>query len=68
VVPGAATNLIAVKVTDAGRAAALLRQHGFRVAAGDVFGAPNLVRLSVTRGEALTEALEQLAAMDEEQN
>lgn len=68
VVPGAATNLIAVKVTDAARAAALLRQHGFHVAAGDVFGAPNLVRLSVARGEALSEALEQLAAMDEEQN
>lgn len=68
VVPGATVNLVAVKMNDAAGAAAALNGLGFHVASGEVFGVPDLIRLSVTRSEAITQALGQLAAMDEEQN
>ena len=52
----------------ADRAVAALRQEGFYVASGEVFGVPNVLRFSVTRDEMLTDALGQLGSLDEEHN
>lgn len=67
-VHGGTVNLLAVRVKKADRVTAALQQQGFDIAIGKAFGAPDVLRFAVTRGEAVAEALGQLGIMDEERN
>ncbi len=58
---GASVNLIALRVPDVAQAGAVLHHNGFGFVDGADFGAPGVLRLSVTADEAIVEALKQLA-------
>jgi octopine/nopaline transport system ATP-binding protein len=58
---GVAVNLIALRMPDVAQAGAVLRNNGFGFVDGADFGAPGVLRLSVTADNAIIEALRQLA-------
>ncbi len=56
VLPGAAVNLLALRLRDSERANARLREKGLEVAWGEEFGAPGVLRLAMTSESALAKA------------
>ncbi len=55
--PGKAVNLLALRLRESGAVKAHLQEKGLRVAWGEDFGAPGVVRLALTAEDALAEAL-----------
>jgi len=58
---GVSANLVALRLPDPEQAKVVLREAGFSFADGADFGAPGVLRLSVTADDAIVEALDQMA-------
>lgn len=58
---GTTVNIVALQVSDPEQIRAALRQAGFEVGNGTAFGAPDVLRLTITPDNAIARALNQLA-------